>query len=358
MSKKMTFWREFHQLNREKWFLERSYHGVTNHDLNPIDSVDDPLIEVETNPYHEEGSVYTHTAMVFNEAVMSIELCESPEVDYNERMFCALAHDLGKPMMRIVKVNDDDSLRVMFSGHDYASSVMMINWAKKHFPDDVVLRLCRVIALHTTLYKVDDISPYIDNWKDNGLLRELGRADSNGRIAEDKSNREVTFTQKTKVELDSDKPWATVMIGLPGSGKSSIAEKYGKVFSTDEKMETYAREELGVTGTYSDCFKAVSNTNFNWTHETLQDAVNHAKTTKEDVVLDATNMIRRKRKNISKQLGRYCNIRFVIVWRDLEDCKACRQGDKFISDDVYYRMISSFSYPKDDEYDVLEHVLV
>jgi len=59
------------------------------------------------NPYHMEGSVWTHTMMVFNEAV---KRGYSPVV-----MLAALLHDVGKPKAKEVV---HKTKRVRFFGHD------------------------------------------------------------------------------------------------------------------------------------------------------------------------------------------------------------------------------------------------
>ena len=353
-------WMDFHERNKNPlWRLDKSHHGLTNADLNYGEAFGN-VIEVKANPWHLEGTVYTHTAMVFQEAM---RLTDKFVGDKNELLFSALAHDLGKPFMRGVDLEKE---KVSFMGHDYTSALMCLNWGKEYFGETELLKIAKAVALHTTMFKVDDISPYIDFTDLHTLLRGLSVADNKGRFSlseEDDRNPKYDADQDDRhpdLHWDKDKPWLTVMIGIPGSGKSTVAERYGKVFSTDALLEDIAEKEFGVVGDYGKAFQVVSESKFNWVEMNLLNAEKYAKENSGDIVIDATNLVRKKRRGIVNRFKKNFNIRFVKVWRDFEDCRKSRlkNSGKFISDAIYRRMLYSFAYPTREEYTHMEDVLV
>lgn len=348
----LKYWREFHARNQHPlWRLDVCYHGITNIDLKHSTN---GIYEIIPNKWHEEGTVYTHTAMVYDHAMRM-----GMDGDNEELLFSALAHDIGKPFLRD-HVIDGRENKIHFIGHDFCSALMSVNWAKQHFDTATILKILKAIALHTTMYKVDDISNYIDDKKLYSLLSKLAHADVHGRYSIDDSKRSPIFNKVDPVELSPDKPWLTVLIGIPGSGKSTVASKYGKVFSSDDYMEKYARTELGVTGNYSECFSACMNSGINWKELAIIDMIKHVKDTKENVVFDATNGVRKKRMGLVNRLKKTCNIRYVLMWRDLLDCRDSRShSEKYISDAIYKQLLKAFSYPSMDEgYNSIEHILV
>jgi predicted kinase len=220
--------------------------------------------------------------------------------------------------------------------------------------------LARVISVHTELYEKEDLTGTITDKDDYMSLLYLGNADCNGRFSLDETTRFASCNPVYTPTIDEDKPWVTLMVGVPGCGKSTHASKYGKVFSTDDTMENIARNEMGITGDYSDCFHAVSGANINWVSDNIERALSYSNNTSSDVVIDATNLVRKKRRGIVNRFKKTCNVRFVMLWRDFDDCKKSRdsQSGKYISDKVYHRMLAGFSYPTMKECDELEHILV
>lgn len=348
----LKYWREFHTLNRNPlWRLDKSYHGVTNVDMLLGDS---DIYEVTPNMWHEEGSVYTHTAMVYDHAMRL-----APTND--ALLLSALAHDIGKPFLREHSIKKDGEHKVSFVGHDFCSALMCIKWMRTHFCDDTVMVILKAIALHTTMYKVEDISSYIEDHRVYELLKKLAHADVAGRYSSDESNRNPIYNEVYPLVPFVNKPWVTIMIGMPGSGKSTIAPKYGKVFSADDYMENYARTELGITGNYDACFKACCNAKVNWKESAILSMLDHVNSTGEDVVFDATNGVKKKRVGLVNRLKKSFNVRYVLMWRDLEDCMKSRQflKDKHVPLSAYKQLLKAFTYPSVEEgYNSIDHILV
>ena len=358
-----NLWLDFCARNKNPlWRLDKAHHGVTH-----ADTVEDTdighVMEIKPNKWHLEGTVYTHTAMVFQEAIKTSRLL-SKKSDKEELLFSALAHDLGKPFMRELRETTEGEKKVSFIGHDYCSALMCMNWARDNFDEETVGKIVKVIALHTTMFKVDDISPYIDSTDMYNLLNNLADADNKGRftLCEEERNPKYDAEQDNTDEslaYDKSKPWLTIMIGIPGSGKSATASNYGKVFSADTLLEEHAESKFGIVDNYGEALKAVSKSQFNWIEQNILNAEAFGKESDSDLVIDATNLSKKKRRGIVNRFKKTRNIRFVKVWRDFEDCRKSRDinSGKFISDMAYRRMFFSFSFPLRDEYTSIEHVL-
>jgi len=351
-------WRDFRFFN-PKWIedMKNSYHGWTNFDDN-LDEFEE-ISEIILNPHHEEGSCWNHVLLVYQEVIMREENVYTDN-EMKELVVSALIHDIGKPYVRYAKIDDNGKKIVRFSGHEYLSSLMAIPFIFKYFQtEEERLRLLNTIALHTMIYR-EDLHNYITDEKTFQLICRLGKCDHNGRISENKHNNiEQYWSGKRHCKtIEKNDHVLTIMIGIPGCGKTYYAKNYGKVFSTDDVMEEYARKNLFIKGDYTACFKAVSSSNFDWTSETIDRLFRYFDEKKQNVVLDATNMTRKRRLKIAKKAyQRGMKVRMVMVWRDFKSCKNCRTTDKLIYDNVYKRMLSSFSYPHIDEYDELKHII-
>ena len=242
---------------------------------------------------------------------------------------------------------------------------MAVNFLKKHYQGEKLIKMLNVIALHLIRDKEClKVREYTNDPEILKLHLGLSMCDTFGRISDDLYKSEYTDIPKLfasikdepKVINDiSGKQTCTFILGIPGAGKSTIAPKYGKVFSPDAKLL-----ELFPAATYNKSFAMGKDSNINWPEKAFLELEQHARTTKENVVWDAINISRKKRMGfIIRARKLNMAIRHVIVWRDLEDCLACRNnGQKFISLETFKQMMANFSFPKMNEYDSIEQVVV
>ncbi len=314
------------------------------------------------NPHHLEDTVGVHTRIVYA-MTDAIPSCLPYKDDLQ---ILALLHDIGKPMMKTqTEEAINETPKTRFFGHEYCSALRSINFLKKHYQGEKLIKMLNVITLH--LIRDKDCLKVREYTNDEETLRlhmGLSMCDTFGRISDDNYKNEydnipklfASIQDEPKVINDiSGKQTFTMLIGVPGTTKSSHAANYGKVFSPDAKLL-----ELFPAATYNKSFALGKDSSINWVEQSFLNLEQHARTTKENVVWDATNLSAKRRRGLIIR-ARKLNmaIKYVIFWRDLEECLACRcAGDKFLSLDTFKQMMANFSYPKMNEYDVLENVIV
>ena len=128
------------------------------------------------------------------------------------------------------------------------------------------------------------------------------------------------------------------LVGLPGSGKSTVANEYTRlgyeIFSSDS-----IREELYGSASVQE----EPNKVFTVLHKRIKEALKEGK----DCVYDATNVIAKRRiaflneiKNINAR--KTC----IIVWSSIDTCKERnRLRDRVVPDEVIDRMYKQFTTP-------------
>jgi predicted kinase len=133
-----------------------------------------------------------------------------------------------------------------------------------------------------------------------------------------------------------------MMVGLPASGKSTIAKEYetkigAKVFSSDAYRSIYGKDETDQT---------VNNVVFNNLHRDIITALKNG----ESCVYDATNLNSKKRRNFLKTLPSGVQKICVLVVRDLSQCKEFNSNrERKVPEYVYEKMIRQFEVPYKEE---------
>ena len=141
------------------------------------------------------------------------------------------------------------------------------------------------------------------------------------------------------------RPTFTMLVGIPGCGKSTYAknrldyfkEDCVKIFSSDE-----IRQELwGDENCQQEPYKV-----FNLMHERVLDALKNG----YDVIYDATNLTRKSRRGIMSLLPTYVKTECVIVWAPIEDCiKRDAERARSVGEEVIMTMCRRFEAPFYDE---------
>jgi predicted kinase len=322
------------------------------------------------NPYHLEGTVLTHTLMVIQQG----EMRQVPDIIALGCLF----HDFGKFDTRGV---NHDKQRVSFYNHDAYSAFKAIHYMQKlNLSEKSIIRLFKMIALHTDLYRCDDkgFKNYVEKYRGcNELLQDLTQlatCDGMGRYTDEtispreqgvKSLQEYTqkMMKESSIEVTEKKEYpleSISLIGLPMSGKSTWIKNFLK---ENENYVVASRDdiilELGEGRSYNDAFAFVdSDKANNLFRERVSDMVKQEK----NIIFDLTSLNRKsRRKSLSLLNSKYKKTAQVILCDlkslELRNIKRKETESKFIKPEVIDRMIKSFYPPMYDEFDEINYLL-
>ena len=318
--------------------MKTSNHHLTRGDLSIHPN---PEYPVNINPYHQEGDVWAHT----------MQVCKQAEKENMLVQIGALLHDIGKPSCR--KVNVEKS-KVSFYNHESMSAFLALDVMKKlELNDDQKRMIFQMIALHTEPFKqeVKFMEKILqDNYELAKNLYALNKCDHEGRFHSD----DPTKKQKPQIlgTFPETKSKEVVMLcGLPCSGKSTyIKENLPEHFvvSRDEIIENMFPEL-----SYNEAWKKASqNTVDKKLQERLKLALKHDK-----VVIDMTNLTRKKRKKRLSQFGEDYSKKCIIFLPTLEEIKERnkQRTGKVIDERVFDRMIKTFYPPMYDDFDTIDY---
>lgn len=161
----------------------------------------------------------------------------------------------------------------------------------------------------------------------------------------------VLFTERnnmTKLKdlIPKQQPTFYVMVGIPGSGKSTTIKKIQQQDSSAVVVcpDEY-RKQLGGTYNHFKDDKKIWNT-------MCPTDVKSALESGQSVIFDATNVAAKRRKSILHWAGDNVHKVAVVVEVDAETAKKqnrMREPDKVVPDHVIDRMLSQFQYPDKSE---------
>lgn len=138
-------------------------------------------------------------------------------------------------------------------------------------------------------------------------------------------------------------PTFTMMIGLPGAGKSEIAHNREKLLQDTIVLSSdLIRKELYGDETIQDCPSKVFDIMNKRAIENLK--------AERNVIYDATNLRRKNRKHLLSQIPKNVKKVACIVWAKYETCLSRDQArERHVGEDVIRRMIKNFQVPFYDE---------
>ena len=347
----------------------------------------------QSSTFHKEGNVKKHTKLVTDEMLKYLKekenITPSDNTYYITMMSAAICHDLGKPSTTKFDKKKNDYAT---SNHGMAGAVIA---RKLFFDEDYVLRenVCYMIRNHMILHHILDKKGMISRkimalshgrvtFKD---MLILNICDSLGSINDIEGH---DFLEKKVAELKErayslgcfDKPYRFrndyekvdyfasndedtagieinedecgkftmyVMIGVPGSGKSTFIEKYLKdvvVISRD-----LIRTEIGISGEKPQGNKKQEDEVTRLFNEKVMECCKE----KKNFVIDNTNVKKSYRKEYTNMVKGYRpNIEYVYVEApDLQSYYDRREGLMPLS--VIDRMWSNFDFPDPTEYNNL-----
>lgn len=151
---------------------------------------------------------------------------------------------------------------------------------------------------------------------------------------------------------DVNRPTAYILVGLPGSGKSTWiksknAEGNYVVVSSDDEIEKYAKSK-GLT--YSDVFQDYVKTATNLMNANFRSAIANG----SDIIWDQTNLSKKKRRSILDQLPKSYRKIAVVFRVDADELqrrldKRAQEEGKTIPTHIVDSMRKTFEIPTKEE---------
>jgi len=147
------------------------------------------------------------------------------------------------------------------------------------------------------------------------------------------------------------KPLAIILVGLPGSGKTTFREEQVKlnpeykVVSSDDFIEKVAED---TNKRYSDCFA----NNIKKAEEAMYEQVDIYTFEEHSFIWDQTNLTKKKRKKIFELIPKCVyDIRCIVFNTDdaTIDKRVAKRKDKKIPKGTMISMRKGFEYPTEDE---------
>lgn len=147
-----------------------------------------------------------------------------------------------------------------------------------------------------------------------------------------------------------------MMIGPPGSGKSTVARKFEKLMPKSVKV--VSRDECRAIIAAKHGKKLSSSESqdnyFKYEKEVYQYYINRAKMAHDEcpiVILDATNLFIKGRKKVIHDLGtKPYNVGYLIMRTPYEICKKQNHNrENVVPDEIFEKMFNNFQEPTNEE---------
>jgi predicted kinase len=304
------------------------------------------------NPFHLEGTIWTHTMMV-------MKLAEK----YGKiQLLSALLHDIGKTET----VLDQTNHRRSFRNHE-AVSFLMANDILEFY--DISKkdknRILTVVANHGNFYRFFEHGRIpehnyekIQNRFDKETLSDLfdfygcdhdGRIHSTNRfnVQDELYNdfKKIIETYPSIKPQNLKTPQMTVLVGLPRSGKTTFSKKLkGTIISRDALIE----ESNGTN--YNEKWKNVDQEEID---KKLMQNFQNALRNKENIIIDMTNLSKKTRRKWLQ--NDYYKVAYVFP-TSINTCISRNTDEKSIPENVIQQMARRFYFPNLEEFDKVEIV--
>ena len=295
------------------------------------------MVNCEHNsPYHQEGSVWTHTEMVYNYAVKNYPENKVVQI-------AALLHDIGKPSAMRVDPRDN---KTRFNGHEGYSTFLAREILETFNPStEEKIQILNLISLHGV--NIEQLQ-YPN-------LEAMRECDMKGRI----SSKELREYPRRQFLILPKNPTHTVtfMIGLPGAGKSTIAKSLNlPILSRDDVITNMFPDK-----TYNEAYNFMQNDKLAYmgVGAKFEMTIRTAAKEQKDIVIDRTMLSLSSRRSM---MAKFPNAKFkaIVVIPPLPIVKerASKRPGKEMSDKVYEHMLPTFTIPvKEEGFEEITYIL-
>ena len=285
--------------------------------------------------YHEEGSVWTHTCMVY-------ALATSKYPNNTVLELTALLHDIGKCYVGFVK---DGKTR--FTGHEGYSTFLAISILDDFkVPQDIKLEVLKTISLHAV--NLSEIRASVP-------LRQFRELDIMGRISA--QQRDDYEPRKFITPPTETTHTVNILVGLPASGKSTFAQFSGlPIISRDTIIK-----DMYPDFTYTQAFNTVQADPalLQLVSQKLDKLTSQLSREQKDCVIDMTNTsLSSRRKHMNKfNKAAFKATVFLPSMSTIEARNLSRPG-KLIPKTVYESTMKSFVMPiRDEGFTAIDYIL-
>lgn len=287
--------------------------------------------------YHMEGSVWTHTCMVYSHV-------QALHPDNKVLLLSAILHDIGK----VLAYRVDENNKTRFSGHEGYSALVARSFLDDfNCTDQEIIDILTVISLHgVNISQLSDI-PYLSMFR---------KADAAGRI----SNKPLEDYAPRRFHKPHPKPTQTITIlcGLPCSGKSTYALDFDNVISRDAFLMThYATTDEDYNTAYSRVHSDPTIlADFN---SAFDKHLQQASKSKVDYIIDMTMLSLSDRRSIMAKFpkAKFNCVVFLPPLSVIEARNKDRKG-KSLDDSIYHKMSAKFVMPtKAEGFGSIQYIL-
>lgn len=289
-----------------------------------------------SSPYHQEGSVWTHTEMVYNYAVKNYPNNKVVQL-------AALLHDIGKPSAMRVDPRDN---KTRFSGHEGISTFLareVLDGYDLTYQEKV--QVLNLISLHGV--NIEQLEyPNLE------VMREC---DMKGRI----SSKEIREYPRRQFLIKPKEPIHTVtlMTGLRGAGKSTYASQLNLPIISRDNVITSTFPDM----TYNEAYTYMQDNKSQYMAVAFkfEKLLIKAAKEQEDVVIDMTMLTLSSRRSMMAKFPK-AKFKAIVVMPPLSITKerANSRPGKEISDRVYEHMLPTFTMPvKEEGFEEITYIL-
>jgi len=214
----------------------------------------------ENNPFHIEGSVWTHTMCV----------CSHAQKEDDILQWACLLHDIGKPDCREIvfseKYNFNKTRFINHAGYGVFKALEVLYKYQKAYPNNItneeIKFIIKLIAKHQDLYLKKENIFLNEEKRFVQYLKKLTIFDGNGAIPKE-FYIEKDSSKFIDKKNDNFKNEIIILIGVSNSGKSYFISKNLKnnnIISRDKLVEDEVKNKNKIF-TYNEAWKYCKNNN-------------------------------------------------------------------------------------------------